>query len=110
MPSCRAAKAAGTVARVSAPEIEQRVLTALNGVSESPEGYNVTLGQDKNPASAQQLIEDRLSRITIYDNQLEITPTADSDPGSATGSRTITLPWSTPKTPRPAQEDLRSGV
>ena len=93
-------QAAGTIARVSAPEIEGRVLAALKGremrlceddAASGPGGYRV---------SDRTLVEMGVSRITIHESRLEIILTNGQGTGSAAGQQTASLPWTAPTAPR----------
>jgi site-specific DNA recombinase len=84
---------AGSVARVSAPEIEAAVIKALRELP-SAESIDTSVSADVNqtellPASDESLVEQHLERVTVRKDRLEVR-VADS---ATNGSRVVIVPW-----------------
>ena len=95
---------AGSIPRVSAPDIEQRVIEALRAADGAP----MRSGADRrhepaameDEAQALSLIERLLERVDVHHDHLAITlrePSRANDPQAGPGQRVISLPWSKPK-------------
>lgn len=72
---------AGSLARISAIDLEARVLKALRGSETNPD----------QPSDA-ELIDSHVSRVTVAKNKVTIAGVVHSDHGSAD----LTIPWSVP--------------